>query len=181
MIALEGNTRTVDLLDRAERMIEAAVAVTTGRMHLDAPQEARALLFQGDERAVLYFRHELGRQIASALLMMDQQVISVFEDQDVPDSEEEIPPATRLADPLRLFVRVEFETPVIIALVSAIGESLSHALVDAMPHQPHGFIQATIITDANSRLLRSRAHGYRPVPVLLGSRAGEPAGEELAI
>lgn len=170
MIEPRGSSITVDLLDKAHGMIEAAVAVTTGRTNLDSPRQARAMLLHGDARAVSYFRHELGRQIASALLMMDPHVIAVFEDQDVPESEEEIPPAAELAEPLRLFVRVEWEMPSIVALIGAIGDSLSHALESVLPYRPHAFIQATIISDADSRLLRARGRGFRPAPVLLGSR-----------
>ncbi|HUG15618.1 MAG TPA: hypothetical protein VMM78_11455 [Thermomicrobiales bacterium] len=164
---------TVDLVDKAERMIEAAVAVTTGRMNLSAPWQARALLIQGNEAAIGYFRHELGQQIGSALLMMDPRVVAVYEDLDMPDSEEEIVLAPELVDPLRVVVHVENESPAIVALVRAIGDGLAHALRDALPHQPREYIAATYVTDASSRRLMARSNGYRPAPALLAIRPTE--------
>lgn len=173
MIEHEQKVQTVDLVSKAERMIEAAIAVTTGRMHLDTPAEARALLFRGDETAICYFRHELGRQIGSVLVMMDPGVVAVLEDQDVPDSEEEVPPPPSLETPLRLFVHVDAVTPTIVELVRAIGDALAFALRDVLQHQPREFVSATFVTDRESRLLRARAYGFRPAPVLLAARAEE--------
>lgn len=151
-------------------MIEAAVAVTTGRLHLDSPQQARALLLSGDERATGYFRHELGRQIGTALLMTDPQVIGVFEEQDVPASEEESPPVSRLEDPMRLIVLAASYSYATEAFINAICDALRHILGDAVTPQPSNIIQVQIVTDASSDRLQARVRGYRPAPVLLAAR-----------
>lgn len=167
---------TVDLVDTASNMIDAAAAVVTGRHHLDSPRDVRARLLKGDALASSYFRFELSRQIASALLTMDPHVIAVYEDQDVPESEDVAPDEVTFEEPLRLFVEVEYETPALRAVIDALNEALSQAIGGLLPEPPRGYIEAIVVDERNRRLLRPRANGYRPAPILLAAREdpGEP-------
>ncbi len=164
------NNLTVDLVETASNMIDAATAVVTGRLHLASPRDVRALLLQGDPRASSYFRYELARQVAAALLTMDPYVIAVYEDQDVPESAEVAPAEATLEEPLRLFVEVEYETPALRTVISALDEALGQAIGGLLPEPPRGSIEAIVVDERNRRLLRPRANGYRPAPVLLIAR-----------
>jgi hypothetical protein len=161
---------TLDLVETASRMIDAAVAVTTGRLQRASVQETRQLLLRSDATALTYFRFELARQVAVMLVMMDPQVVAVFEDQDVPEAEEVAPPAPTLADPIRLIVHAEFETVALTALVRAVNDALSRAISDAFLQPPDRLVQTTIVDDRHNRLLRARAFGFRPAPIMLAAR-----------
>ncbi|MCO5176238.1 MAG: hypothetical protein M9890_04580 [Thermomicrobiales bacterium] len=162
---------TVDLVDTTNNMIDAATAVTTGRLHLSAARDTRARLLKGDALALGYFRFELGRQIAAALLSMDAHVIAVYEEQDVPEAEDVLPESVPLDEPLRLFIEVEHETPVLRTVIDALNEALSQTIGELLPQPSDGYIAAIVIDDHNRRLLRPHTNGYRPAPILLDSRA----------
>lgn len=164
-----GHIASVDLVETAVNMIDAAVAVTTGRLHCVSPQETRCRLVKNDPVAVSYFRFELARQVAVALVMMDPHVIAVFEDQDVPPGDELEPAEASLTEPLRLFIEVEFQTAALRTLIDSLNEALGQTIRDILPVPPRGMIDAIIVDDGNSRLLRARAFGYRPAPLLLAS------------
>jgi hypothetical protein len=170
MTGQQGRVSTFDLIETAARMIDAAVAVTTGRLHLSTVQEARRLLVHGDATAVGYFRFELARQFGAALLMMVPHVVAVFEDQDVPDAEEAIPADAPMSEPIRLFVQTDFASAALTALVDALNHALDAAISEALDRPPCGLFQVTIVDDRNSRILRARAYGFRPAPILLASR-----------
>ncbi|HAX23856.1 MAG TPA: hypothetical protein DEU95_13215 [Chloroflexi bacterium] len=160
----------VDLVDTTSNMIDAAAAVVTGRLHLDSPRDVRARLLSGDALAISYFRFELSRQIASALLTMDPYVIAVYEEQDVPESEDVTPVEASFAEPLKLFVEVACKTPVLPAVIDALNEALSQAIGGLLPEPPRGYIEAIVVDEDNRRLLRPRAYGYHPAPILLAAR-----------
>jgi hypothetical protein len=172
MSVVQQSSLTVDLAATVHNMLDAAVAVTTGRLHLSSPTRTRRRLVAGDPAAVSYFRYELARQIASALLWMDAQVIAVYQEQDVPEGEELAPAEATFGEPLHLLVRVEQQTPALRTILDALNEGLTQVIGDLLPQPvlgPRDYIQATVIDRQDSHLLRSRAHGYRPAPVLLAS------------
>lgn len=162
---------TVDLVDTTNNMIDAATAVTTGRLHLSAARDTRARLLTGDALAIGYFRFELGRQIAAALLSMDAQVIAVYEEQDVSEADDNIQPSATFDEPLHLFIEVEHQTPVLRTVLDALNEALSQTIGELLPLPSSGYIEAIVIDDHNRRLVRPHANGYRPAPILLDSRA----------
>jgi hypothetical protein len=170
MMVPQRSASTLDLVETTSRMIDAAVAVTTGRLQRSSVQETRQLLLHGDGAALTYFRFELARQVGVMLVMMDPHVIAVFEDQDPPDAEEVIPSAPSMSEPVRLIVLTEFATIALTALVRAVNDALSQALSDVLLQPPDGLMQTTIVDDQHSRLLRARAFGFRPAPILLAAR-----------
>lgn len=177
MSTLNRSELTVDLEKTTLNAIDAAVAVTTGRLRLASPQEVRSRLVKGDPAAVAAFRFELARQIAAVLLWTDPYVIAVYEEQEIPPGEELWAEDATLAEPLRLFVEVEILTPALHAVINALNQSLSRAMGGLLPEPPRGYIDATVIDDPNHRLLKPRARGYRPAPVLLAARDDdEPTG-----
>jgi hypothetical protein len=164
------DTTTIDLEETSLNLVDAAVAVTTGRLRLASPRDARRRLIARDPLTVTYFRSELARQIAVTLLWIDPHVQAVYEDQDVPPGEELAPPDQTLAEPLRLFVEVAFQTPALAAVVTALNQALGAVLSEMMPQPPDDFLDVTVVNDTNRRLLRPRAWGYRPAPALLARR-----------
>ena len=170
MNPIDRESLTVDLEKTAASAIDAAVAVVTGRLNLSSPQEVRQRLLKGDPTTVSYFKFELGHQIASVLLWADPHVVAVYEEQEVPPGEELWAEDATLAEPLRLFVDVEIQTQALQAVISALNGALSRAMGGLLPEPPRGYIDATIIDEHNQRLLRPRAGGYRPAPVLLAAR-----------
>jgi hypothetical protein len=168
-MAFQGSL-TVDLEETVRNMVDAAVAVTTGRLHLASPADVRCRLVAGDAAAVSYFRFELARQIAAALLWMDARVVAVYQEQDVPEGEELAPAEPTFGEPLRILVHVEYQTPALRAVLDALNEGLTQVIGGLLsePHPGHrGHIHATVIDDPDSPLLRSRAYGFRPPPTLL--------------
>jgi hypothetical protein len=165
---------TIDLTSLAERLIDASVAVTTGRLHLPASRDVRKRLVARDPIAISYFRHELARQVAATLLMLDPLVTAVHEEQDTPPAEELAADDPTLSDPLRLIVVVEFRTAALDALIRALNDALGDAVHDVLPIPARGMIEATVTDDPNNRLLRPRAYGYHPAPLRLASREDAP-------
>jgi hypothetical protein len=167
------DSATVNLEETTLNLIDAAVAVTTGRLHLASPRDVRSRLVMGDPLTVDYFRSELARQLAVTVLWLDPHVRAVYEDQDVPPGEELAPAVATLAEPLRLFVEVNFRTPALDAVITALNQALSAVLGEMLPQPPGGYLAVTIVDEGNRRLLRPRANGYRPAPVLLAGRDGD--------
>lgn len=159
----------VDLVETADNMIDAAVAVATGKLHCTSPRDTRCRLVKGDPLAISYFRFELARQVAVALVMMDPHVIAVYEDQDVPPGDELEPAEASLTEPLRLFIEVAFQTAALRSLIESLNEALAETISNILPVPPGGMIDAIVVDDGNSRLLRAKAFGYRPAPLLLAS------------
>jgi hypothetical protein len=170
MSTLDRGELTVDLEKTTLNAIDAAVAVTTGRLKLASPQEVRSRLFKGEPSAVAAFRFELARQVAAVLLWTDPYVKAVYEEQEIPPGEELWAEDATLAEPLRLFVEVEILTPALHAVINALNQSLSRAMGGLLPEPPRGYIYATVIDEPNHRLLKPRAYGYRPAPTLLAAR-----------
>jgi hypothetical protein len=164
---------TIDLTALTDRLIDAAAATTTGRLHADSPKEVRKRLVARDPLAIGYFRHELARQVAATILMLDPLVKAVHEEQDVPEAEEVTADERTLTDPLRLIVVVEFRTAALDALIRALNDALAETVQDVLPIPKRGMIETTITDDPDSRLLRPRAYGYHPAPLLLAERVDE--------
>ena len=160
---------TIDLAALAPRLVEAAVAVTTGRMHLSAASDTRRRLVQGDEVAAGYFRHELARNVAALLLHLDSNVVGVYEEHDMPEAEEMAPEQPACFDPLRLIVCVEVRTPAIDVVIRGLGEALADASnLEAMT--PSGSLLHASIVERRDARLRPRALGFRPAPTMLAER-----------
>lgn len=159
---------TVDLVDTASAMIDAAAIGVASRLNLSSPGAVAERLRRGDVLAISYFRLELSGQIATALLSMDPYVIAVYEEQDglEPGQCAEGP----APEPLRLFVEVECETPALRMVIDALDEALSQTIDGLLPAPPRGYIEAIVVDDHNRRLLRPRTNAYRSAPILLLAR-----------
>jgi hypothetical protein len=158
------------LQDVAANMVEAAVAVTAGKMHLESPRAAAGRLHRDHPVAVAYFRHELARQIASLLLQMSQVVEAVYEEQDVPESEELAPAALSLSQPIRLYVHVSLSTAGVHSLIEGLSAALGSAIAAHLRCSVSTVIDPVVVGQEQIRLLRPRAFGYRPAPLLLAAR-----------
>ena len=157
--------KPLDLVETSRKMVDAAVAVTTGRLNLATPDDALVQLRTSDRRAVTSFRFELARQIASALLMMDSNVTAVFEDRD---GGGQIPFA--LDAPLRLCVRVRFQTAALHTVIEALDQALGQAITLVTRDQPARLIEAIIVDDRDNRLLNVGSARPGSAPVLLVQR-----------
>lgn len=172
---------TVDLAEVAPQMVNAAVAVATGRLRLGNVTETRRRLIAGDADASMYFRFELARQVASLLLSLDSNVIAVYEEQDVPAAEECAPEQPTMFEPLGLIVRVELRTSALDAVVNALADALSEAIGRELTPLTHGYLDIHVVTERETRQLRPRAYGYRPAPLLLAAREERADSDELAV
>jgi hypothetical protein len=169
---------TVDLADIAPHMVDAAVAVATGRLGLSVAADTRRRLIAGDADASMYFRFELARQVASLLLSLDSNVIAIYEEQEVPEAEEVAPLQPTMREPISLIVRVALRTSALDAIIRAIDAALSEALQRDLAELPADYLDVRIVTDRDARRLHPRAYGYRPAPVLLAARdEGQIDGE----
>ncbi|RIK41866.1 MAG: hypothetical protein DCC58_11870 [Chloroflexi bacterium] len=166
-----GESQSVlDLAESAPNMLEAAVAVTTGRLNLSSTLETRRRIVRGDSVAISYFRFELARQVAAALLWMDRQVRAVYEAPDELVAEEAAPEPPDLGAPLRIYIEVENHTPALDAAIDALSAALSLSLDAMTPYPPRRCIEALVINNHNRRLLQPGRYGYRPAPTLLAGR-----------
>jgi hypothetical protein len=171
---------TVDLAEVTPQMVNAAVAVATGRLRLGNTTETRRRLVAGDADASMYFRFELARQVASLLLSLDSNVIAVYEEQDVPSAEECAPEQPTMFEPISLIVRVELRTSALDAIVNALNDALSDAIGRDLTLTPRGYLDIQVVTERDARLLRPRAFGYRPAPLLLAAREERTDSDDLA-
>lgn len=162
MTAQRRATSTLDLAEMAQRMIEAAAAVTTGQLRLSDPVEVHARLAQGDSIVISHFRHELAHQIGAALLWMDPHVVAVYEDQGYGD--------VSLSAPLRIIVHVDYETAALRSLVAALGEALGQVRLDAFVPPSGTLFDALIVDGRSARLLRGESRGHYQEPKLIASR-----------
>lgn len=161
---------TLDLVEMAGHMVGAAAAVTTGRLNLSDPADARFHILRGDPAALSYFRFELARQIAGVLVWLEPQVMTVFEEQTAPPSEELEMESPSHTDPLRLIVQVVSAPPTLRSVIDALNEAFRQVMFDVLPLPPGGLVYATIVNADMAHLLQARAYGYRPGPVVLASR-----------
>jgi hypothetical protein len=171
---------TVDLAEVTPQMVNAAVAVATGRLRLGNTTETRRRLVAGDADASMYFRFELARQIASLLLSLDSNVIAVYEEQDVPAAEELAPEQPTIFEPISLIVRVELRTPALDAIVNALNDALSEAIGRDLTPLQGGYLDIRVVTERETRHLRPRAYGYRPAPLLLAAREERTDTDDLS-
>ncbi|TVR73915.1 MAG: hypothetical protein EA415_06740 [Sphaerobacteraceae bacterium] len=164
-------TTIVEDLSRASRnMLDGAIAVTTGRLHLESPSEALDQILENELSALEYFRHELAHQVGILLVRMDCSVTAVYKEHELPEAEELGTPALELTDPIYLVVRAERETAALRALVEAIDSSLVDALSAHCGRIAPGLIHVDIIDQAQARRVVERAGGFRPPPTILVSR-----------
>lgn len=168
---------SAEITEAVPNIVSAAVAVTAGKMHLGSHEEARARLQLDDPAAVSYFRFEVARQIATLLLASDQFVIAVYEEQDVPDSEELSPAAVSLHAPLRLYVLVERDTAALRSLIASLDDALADTLAAQFGGPLAPVLDTIVIEESEATRLRPRAYGYRPAPALLVSREALQANE----
>jgi hypothetical protein len=162
---------TLDLVEMVDHMVGAAAAVTTGRLSLADPADARFHIVRGDPDALAYFRFELARQVAGVLVWLEPQVTAVFEEQTAPPGEELEPEPPTHTEPLRLIVQVESEPPTLRSVIDALNEAFRQVMFDVLPLPPGGLLRAVIVDADMAHLLRASAYGYRPAPLLLASRA----------
>lgn len=159
-----------DLARTAVNMVAAAIAVTAGRMHLEASDAAVDVLRRDDPAAVGHFWAELGRQVATTLLRGSDQVVAIYEEQAVPESEEMAPEEPSLNRPLRLYVQAHIETAALRTLVGALDHALAAAITLRLDHIVTRSVDALIITGEHDRLLSRGVRGYRPAPILVAAR-----------
>lgn len=160
----------VDLIPAAENMVDVAVAVATGRLNLQNPDETRALLAGNDRAALEYFRHELAHQLSMLIMRTDTNVLAVYKEHEIPEAEEFGTPALSLADPLYLVVYSERETAALRSLISALDQVLAEVLSDRINTVRSGLIVVETVNPARSRSAIARARSFRPPPMLLVSR-----------
>jgi hypothetical protein len=166
--------RTVEIEQIAPKMLEAAFAVTAGRMQLPSAAQAFCKLAAGDAAATTYFRHELARQIAMLLLMVDQNVLAVYDEQEA--VVEEIGADTpHVFAPLRLLVRVRWETATLRPVLDDINAALCQALYESMGRPVTCFANAVVLADSEAWILDGRHSLHRPGPELLAARDDMPA------
>ena len=162
------NTQTrkqpLDLVETAQKMLDAAVAVTTGRLHLTSPGQSVGLLGDGDRLAVYYFRIELARQISGALLMMDPRVVAVFEDRHASGD-------IALDESIRLWVQVKYRTAALNTVIDALNQALGQAYSGMFDLSPANAIETIILDDRDSRLLQAGIARLSPAPILLAQRS----------
>ena len=161
------STRNVplDLIETAQAMLDASTAVTTGLLHLASPAEVVRLLSRGDQLALYYYRHELARQVASAVLMMDSRVVAVFEDRDAGAAG-----AVGIKEPLRLWVQVTQQTAALHTVLDALNEALGEAHAVLFGEAPDDAIDTIVVDEDDDRLLRAGITSSSSAPVLLVHR-----------
>jgi hypothetical protein len=159
-----------DLTLSTRNMVDGALAVTTGRLHLEDPEQAFERVVHNDVTALEYFRHELAHQIAMLLIQMDPQVVTVYKEHELPEAEEFGTPQLRLTDPIRLVVYSERETAALRSLVGALDQSITDVLSEHCGRVASGLIDVDIIDEVRARRVNASAGGFRPPPMELVSR-----------
>jgi hypothetical protein len=165
-----------DLATSARNMVDGAIAVTTGRLHLDDPDDAFYRVLNNDEIALEYFRHELAHQVAMLLIRMDPRVIAVFKEHELPEAEEFGAPYLRFSDPVHLVVYSHRETAALRCLCNALDGSLVDVLSEYCGRIAPGLLHIDIINQAQARRVSASAGGFRPPPTMLVSRGSEGTG-----
>ena len=161
-----------DLSVAAGNMIAGAVAVTTGRLHLDDPAEAFERVRQNDVFALEYFRYELAHQIAMIATRMDPTIQAVYMEHELPEAEELGTPTISVTDPLHLVVYSEHQTAALRSLFEAIDRSLVGVLEARGISTAPGLIRVDIIDQAEARRVSASAGGFRPPPITLVHKDG---------
>lgn len=157
------NERTV----KTRNMVDAALAVTTGLMQLPSPVETRSALGQGQSEVVSTFRHELARQVASSLLMVDDFVYAIYE--------ERLDGNDDLTRPFRIWVVARYRSSTLYATIDNLNDALMDAISDIAGKRLPALIQSFIVDERDSYLLRGREFWSGNEPVLLASRQVEPS------
>lgn len=163
-------TFPTEISTTAPNMVDAAVAVTAGKLGLASPEQALDALHREQPIALSYFRYQLARQAATTLLRSDDQVVAVYEEQTVPEAEDAASTPERLADPLRLYVLVEQDTAALRALIDALDGALVEAIRQRFQQSIATILDLVVIDRTQADLLRPRAYGYRPGPALIIAR-----------
>ena len=151
----------------ARKMIDAAVAVTTGQLGLSTPADTLELLQQGDARAVTPFRRELARQIAGAILMLDEHVDAVFEDRAGARTNAH---RLELRSPFRMWVIARLRTATLYERLHALNQALVQALATLGSSGTTLLVKTMVIDVRDSYLLCSGQQQEDGVPLLLASR-----------
>jgi hypothetical protein len=174
MIVTTGTVQ--DLRASAKNMVDGAIAVTTGRLHLDRPADTLERIINNDSTALEYFRHELAHQIAVLLIQMDPSVGSVYKEHELPEAEELGTPMLNLGDPLFLVVYSRRETAALRSLASALDQSLVDVLSEFSGSIAPGLLHIDIIDEVRARRANARAGGFRPPPTKLVERSSKESG-----
>ncbi len=156
-----------DLTLAATNMVDGAIAVTTGRLHLDNPAEAFMRVRDNDVTALEYFRYELAHQIAMLSSGMDPTINAVYLEHELPEAEELGTPALRVTDPVHLVVYSEHQTAALRSLFEAIDRSLVDVFEQRGINAAPGLITIDIIDQQEARRVSASAGGFRPPPVTL--------------
>jgi hypothetical protein len=168
------DTRAIDLESIAPNMLDAALAVTAGRMNLATKAQAFCRLAAGESAATTYFRHELGRQVAMALLLIDPQVLEIYEEQDsVIDEIGADPPV--LFSPLRVLVRVCRQTAALRPVLDDLNGALCRAVSELLGRSLPRAVEFAVVADCDVWILAGRSHLHCAGPQLLAQRADLPA------
>lgn len=162
-----------DLPSATATIVDSALEVTASRMHLETQDETVARIVAGDAASITYFRFELARRVARLLLSSDTGILAVYEEQEVPESEELSAPVVALADPQRLYIHVNRATASVNALISIIAQRLAAATQERLRIPVNPWICAILVERDEQVLEKPRAFGYRPAPLLLARRGVE--------
>lgn len=157
----------LDLNTTVRKMIDAAVAVTTGQLGLSTTADTLTLLRQGEARAVTPFRRELAQQIAGAILMLDAHVDAVFEEQ--PRRGHSLP-GNDLYRPFRLWVVARLRTAILYERLDELNQSLVQAFSMFGDAAGPLLVETLVLDPRDGHLLRISQQGQHPVPRLLASR-----------
>lgn len=148
-------------------MIDAAVAVATGKGKLSCPAETIKLLRQGHPALAVAFRTELSRQIAATLLMLDQTVIEVYQER-ARELGSCVHP--QLDQPIRLWVVARHRTPSLYASIDRLNEALVQAYATVYCTPPLSLLQTIVVDERDGYLLRGSDFWHGDDPALLASR-----------
>jgi hypothetical protein len=148
-------------------MIDAAVAVATGKGNLSCPSQTLELLRQGDQNLAAAFRTELTRQAAATLLMLDRSVIDVYQENTwVPEPSDH----SELEQPIRLWVVALHRTPSLYASIDRLNAALVEEYATVCSTPPLSLLMTIVVDERDGYLLRGSDFWNGEAPVLLASR-----------
>lgn len=152
----------------AANMVHAAIAVATGKGNLSSTTETVTLLRRGNAALAEAFRHEIARQVAAALLMLDQDVLEVYQEHPQMQRSAE---ADLLEQPIKLWVLARHRSPTLYAGIDELNAALLGAYASVCDGPPPGLLQAIVVDSRDGYLLRGSAFWHGAEPVLLAARS----------
>jgi hypothetical protein len=151
----------------ARKMIDAAVAVTTGQVGLSSPAETMQRLQQREVHAVATFRRELARQIGGAIVMLDEHVDAVYDEPMPVATGDQAPHPGR---PYRLWIVARLRTGTLYERLEALNQSLVQAFALIDDSRASLLIETLVLDARDACLLNGGWQGQASVPQLLASR-----------